>query len=131
MTGARLYTTPSGVKLCPLVEVDDGRARNIVVQLRDGRFYGFVVRRGETVKGYVDRCPHAGLPLAKRLDDYLTPLGDYITCSWHGALFDIETGVCRGGPCVGATLTNWPLAVEEGWIVTSFPAEQPNSPFVP
>ena len=25
---------------------------------------GFVVRRGETVAGYVDRCPHAGMPLA-------------------------------------------------------------------
>jgi nitrite reductase/ring-hydroxylating ferredoxin subunit len=31
-----------------------------------------VVRRGEAAFGYVDRCPHAGLPLAQVLDRYLT-----------------------------------------------------------
>jgi nitrite reductase/ring-hydroxylating ferredoxin subunit len=114
----RLSATPAGVTLCRLEDIADGAARNFVLQMRAGRFHGFVVRRGETVHGYVDRCPHAGVPLAQTLDDYLTPDGTLIACSWHGALFEIEGGRCVGGPCVGQSLAPWPVAVRDGRIVT-------------
>lgn len=87
--------------------------------MRAGRFHGFVVRRGDTAYGYVDRCPHMGLPLAQQLDDYLSPAGDLIACSWHSALFRIEDGACVGGPCPGQRLTPWPVAVEDGRLVTA------------
>lgn len=116
---SRLYATPPGVKLGPLDLIADGAARGFVLEMRAGRFHGFVVRRGEAVYGYADRCPHAGLPLAQKLDDYLTPAGDLIACSWHSALFDVETGTCRGGPCMGARLTPWPVEVREGSILTA------------
>jgi nitrite reductase/ring-hydroxylating ferredoxin subunit len=119
MTGTeRLYETPPGVRLGPLDQIADGAARNFVLQLRAGRFHGFVVRRGEQVYGYVDRCPHAGVPLAQRLDDYLSPDGTLIVCSWHGAIFRIDDGLCLGGPCTGASLTSWPVAIDGGEIVT-------------
>jgi nitrite reductase/ring-hydroxylating ferredoxin subunit len=60
-----------------------------------------------------------GLPLAQKLDDYLTPRLDLIACSWHAALFDIPTGRCVGGPCPGAALTRWPVTVTDGMIVTA------------
>lgn len=116
---ARLSATPAGVRLAALDSIADGSARNFVIRMRAGRFHGFVVRRGGAVHGYVDRCPHMGLPLAQRLDDYLTPDGDLIACSWHGALFGIGDGACVGGPCAGAGLTPWPVKVEDGMIVTS------------
>lgn len=116
---ARLFSTPAGVKLGPLELIADGAARNFVLQIGEGFFHGFVVRRGEQVRGYVDRCPHAGLPLAQKLDDYLTPTGDLIACSWHGALFDIDTGACVGGPCAGAALRAWPVTLADGWIRTA------------
>lgn len=115
----RIYATPAGVKLGPLDTVGDGHARNFVLQLRAGRFHGFVVRQGDMVHGYADRCPHAGVPMAQRLDDYLTPAGDLIVCSWHGALFRIEDGLCVGGPCVGQRLTPWPVTVIDGQIITT------------
>ena len=116
---ARLFSTPAGVKLGPLELIADGAARNFVLQIGEGFFHGFVVRRGEQVRGYVDRCPHAGLPLAQKLDDYLTPAGDLIACSWHGALFDTDSGACVGGPCSGAALRPWPVALIDGWIRTA------------
>jgi nitrite reductase/ring-hydroxylating ferredoxin subunit len=106
------------VRLGPLDLIVDGAARNFVLQMNAGRFHGFVVRRGKAVYGYVDRCPHAGLPLAQTLDAYLTPDGCLITCSWHGALFRSDDGVCVGGPCVGKVLTIWPVDVRDGQIVT-------------
>jgi len=114
----RLFATPAGVTLGGLELIADGAARGFVLQLRAGRFHGFVVRRGAAVFGYVDRCPHMGLPLAQRLDDYLVPDGSLIACSWHTALFDVESGECVGGPCPGARLTPWPVRVADGMIVT-------------
>lgn len=115
----RVEATPAGVVLGPLETIPDGTARNFVLQLRAGRFHGFVVRRGDAVVGYVDRCPHSGVSLAPRLDDYLTPAGDLIVCGWHGALFTIDGGRCVGGPCVGQYLTPWPVAAIDGVITTA------------
>nr|WP_167074566.1 Rieske (2Fe-2S) protein [Sphingomonas vulcanisoli] len=114
-----LSATPAGVTLGPIDLIAEGKARNFVLQMRAGRFHGFVVRRGGAVFGYVDRCPHAGVPLARELDDYLTLGGELIGCSWHGALFEIETGACVGGPCVGQRLIAWPVTVVDGILTTA------------
>jgi nitrite reductase/ring-hydroxylating ferredoxin subunit len=114
-----LSSTPPGVTLGPLDLIPDGTARNFVLELRAGRFHGFVVRRGDAVHGYVDRCPHMGLPLAQKLDAYLTDDRALIACSWHGALFRIDDGACVGGPCAGAALQPWPVVVSGGMIVTA------------
>ena len=114
-----LSNTPAGVTLGPIDIIADGKARNFVLEMKAGRFHGFVVRQGEAVHGYVDRCAHAALPLAQQLDEYLTPDGTLIQCSWHGALYRIEDGLCVGGPCAGARLQTWPVAVRDGMIVTA------------
>ena len=118
MSEERVFATPAGVKLGALDIVPDGGARNFVLQMRAGRFHGFVVRDRERVHGYVDRCPHMGLPLAQELDGYLSPSRDVIVCSWHGALFDKTTGTCVAGPCTGHRLTVWPVGVSDGVLVT-------------
>lgn len=115
----RVFTTPPGVALGPLDQIADGGARGFVLQMRAGRFHGFVVRRGERVWGYVDRCPHMGVPLAQTLDDYLAPSGAWIACAWHGALFAVEDGLCVGGPCVGDRLTPWAVTVDGGVLQTA------------
>ena len=115
----RVTATPPGVRLCALNDIPDPGARNFVLQLRAGRFHGFVVRRGGAVHGYVDRCPHMGLPLARALDAYLAPDASLIACAWHGALFRIEDGLCVGGPCAGQRLTPWPVATDGSDIRTA------------
>ncbi len=115
----RVYETPAGVALCTLESLASPGARNFVLQIDEAFFHGFLVRTGERVHGYVDRCPHQGLPLAQKLDNYLTPDARLIACSWHGALFRPEDGVCVGGPCTGHRLTPWPVTVEHGVVKTA------------
>ena len=115
----RLSATPAGVPLCALADLPDPGARNFVLQIGERHFHGFVVRRGDTVAGYVDRCPHMGLPLAQRLDDYLTGDASLIKCDWHGALFRTADGMCVGGPCAGQALIPWPVQIVGGVIKTA------------
>lgn len=115
----RLTATPANVALCALADLSDPGARNFVLEIGGKRFHGFVVRRGETVTGFVDSCPHLGLPLAKRLDAYLTDDGDLIECDWHGALFRPEDGLCVAGPCTGQRLKPWPVIAVDGNVCTA------------
>lgn len=116
----QLTQTPAGVHLGPLDLIADGGARNYVLEIDGRRFHGFIVRRGDTVHGYVDRCPHMGVPLARELDQYMAPLAGLIACGWHGALFRVSDGRCVAGPCTGASLISWPVRVSDGIVITGF-----------
>lgn len=116
---ARVWKTPAGVPLGPVTDIPEPGARSYVLQIGEAFFHGFVVRKDGEVRGWVDRCPHAGYPLAVELDRYLTPDGELILCSWHGAVFRPLSGQCVGGPCAGAALTPWPVIVETGMLKTA------------
>jgi nitrite reductase/ring-hydroxylating ferredoxin subunit len=104
--------------LLQLAELADPGAKGFIFRSGEALFLGFVVRVGQRVRGFVDRCPHAGMPLAFPPDRYLTREGDAILCATHGALFDLE-GLCVGGPCAGLRLRDWPVRVEAGAVVVA------------
>jgi nitrite reductase/ring-hydroxylating ferredoxin subunit len=106
-----------GTRLCGLEEIADPGAKGFSFRSGDFLFMGFVVRLGAEAFGYVDRCPHAGTPLALIGDRYLTREGDLILCSTHGALFRLGDGACIAGPCPGARLFAWPVRLEDGAVV--------------
>lgn len=90
--------------LCRVDELADGASRGFDAAGLS-RIPVFVVRRGNEVRGWLDSCPHVdGAPLAWRKDAYLSADGGAIVCYGHGAMFDIESGVCFKGPCVGQAL---------------------------
>jgi nitrite reductase/ring-hydroxylating ferredoxin subunit len=108
-----------GTVLCALAALTDPGAKGFMFRKRDYLFLGFVTRAGGSVAGWVDHCPHAGMPLALVPDRYLTRAGDLILCAAHGALFRPEDGVCIGGPCAGKALTVWPVKIDGHRIVTA------------
>lgn len=92
------------VHLCHIDELPDGGARGFD-PLCAGQDTMFVVRRGDRVRAWRDACPHInGAPMPWRKDAYLNAARDRIVCAAHGAQFDIETGLCVLGPCVGQRL---------------------------
>lgn len=91
-----------------LVHVDDLRDPGVRGFDPDGagRDTLFVVRRGGELRAYRDACPHFGdTPMAWRKDAYLNGDGTRIVCHAHGAQFDIASGECLLGPCLGQRLT--------------------------
>jgi nitrite reductase/ring-hydroxylating ferredoxin subunit len=109
----------AGTPLCALADIADPGAKGFLFREGEDLFMGFVVRLGAEIFGYVDRCPHNGLPLAPIEDRYLTREADLILCGSHGALFRIGNGHCIAGPCAGASLERWAVKVEAGKIVTA------------
>jgi nitrite reductase/ring-hydroxylating ferredoxin subunit len=103
-----------GTVLCPLGNLPDPGGKGFQVGARE-RF--FVIRRGEAVYGYVNICPHQGVTLDWRPDTFLTYDKSLIQCSTHGAVFEIDTGLCVAGPCVRRRLAPVRVRVENGVVV--------------
>jgi len=110
---------PPGTPLCRFDELADPGARGFSYRIGEAIFRGFVVRRDGAVHGWLDQCPHLGLPLTLGDDRYLTREGDLILCCSHGALFRPETGACISGPCAGQRLTRWPVMIWNDLVVTA------------
>jgi nitrite reductase/ring-hydroxylating ferredoxin subunit len=113
--------------LFPLRELADPGARGFVRGGGDWPLRGFVVRRGDDVRAYVNHCPHAGFPLNWQPDQFLAPGGALILCVMHGALFEIDSGYCVSGPCAGQRLRPIDVRVEDGCVMLrdDVPLEEP------
>ena len=104
---------PQTKVLCRLSDLEDGQARGFD-PFKRGRDTVFVVRRSDKVYAYLDVCPHYGrTPLPWRKNAYLTKDAQHIFCSAHGAIFDIETGACMLGPCLGQSLSPVQVAISQ------------------
>jgi nitrite reductase/ring-hydroxylating ferredoxin subunit len=103
--------------VCRLTDIEAHGARAFTIGGGAWPLRGFVVRVGATVRGYVNRCPHAGHPLNLLPERFLTSDGALILCSSHGALFEKASGYCVGGPCAGRSLTPVALDVRSGLVV--------------
>jgi nitrite reductase/ring-hydroxylating ferredoxin subunit len=108
-----------GFVVCRLEELKDPGAKGVHLWTGEMMFHAFVVRRGDAVQGWRDRCPHIGTPLTLGDDRYLTRDGAHILCATHGALFRPDDGFCVGGPCAGQSLTPWPVVVKDGTVVAA------------
>ncbi len=64
----------------------------------------FIVRKGELMAAYRNRCPHQGIALNWRANDFLDQQHAHIECKQHGALFELDSGQCIFGPCQGKSL---------------------------
>ena len=104
--------TAGEVRLGNLADIPDGDSRGFD-PFQSGRDTLFVVRQGTLLFGWRDSCPHIdGAPMAWRKNAYLNKQRDRVVCSAHGALFDIATGICTLGPCLGQSLERVALRLD-------------------
>jgi nitrite reductase/ring-hydroxylating ferredoxin subunit len=103
--------------VCRLSDLEPHGTRAFTIGAGDWPLRGFVVRVGEAVRGYLNRCPHAGHPLNLLPDRFLTADGMLILCSSHGALFEKASGYCVAGPCAGRALTPVALEIRGGFVL--------------
>ena len=112
------------VEVCRFDELPDPGCREFRIGEGDWPFKGFVVRRGDAVFAYRNYCVHAGHPLNWQPDEFLTADGGALICASHGALYDIESGACAGGPCRGKSLERVAVQIREGKVWVTGPKSQ-------
>lgn len=70
---------------------------------------GFVLRRGGQLLAFHNECPHWSVELDLGDGHFYDAALDRIYCKNHGALFLLPSGLCETGPCMGRSLTSFPV----------------------
>jgi nitrite reductase/ring-hydroxylating ferredoxin subunit len=104
-----------------LDELGDPGCREFAIGEGDWPFRGFVVRQGDEIHAYENVCAHVGHPLNWMPDDFLSKDRESIQCASHGALYEIDTGLCFRGPCAGRSLRRVDVSVRDGVIYATGP----------
>ena len=98
------------ISLISIDEIDEGNSKGIDYE----NAYLFVIKKNDQIHLYWNRCPHLGTPLEWQEDKFLDEDGELIKCSTHGALFNIDDGLCLIGPCKGKNLQKIPFTIDNG-----------------
>ncbi len=102
--------------LCSLATLPDLGICEVSVGEGDWPLRGVVVLQHGVVHAYQNRGPHAGHALNLRPNEFMDPTGTWLACRSHGALFDLASGACVAGPCVGDALRRIPVRVVDGSV---------------
>ena len=121
----RTIAPQAGQRLCHSDDVAEGEARG-VGPLEGSKRKVIIVRRNGALHAWLDACPHysTGTPMAWKTDAYLNGERTHLTCHSHNALFEMDTGACVLGPCLGQSLTRIEIAVgQAGDVFVLAPCE--------
>lgn len=80
-------------------------AGDLVLVLRDGQ-----------VHAWRNLCPHLGINLEFNPDEFMDSEQHFLICSNHGALFQVEDGLCVSGPCHGQSLDRIEIQIVDGEV---------------
>lgn len=102
--------------LCRKDELSDPGSRGFSLTVAGETLDLLLVRREGEFYAYRNSCPHTGVNLEWRSDQFLDQSERYIQCATHGALFRLDDGFCLRGPCAGASLEPFGLITEGEWL---------------
>ncbi|MBD8893301.1 Rieske (2Fe-2S) protein [Roseibium litorale] len=104
----------AGTWICRALDIGEGEARGFG-PFDDSKRKVIVVRHNGALHAWLDACPHysTGTPMAWKTDAYLNGDRTHLTCHSHNALFQMDTGKCVLGPCLGQNLKRIEIAVDE------------------
>ena len=90
--------------VCTQNELNVLNSKEFILYQNNRPYFGFVVQKGDEIFAYANNCPHQGRMLQWKPDRFLNKDASRIMCAAHGAMFELDTGICDAGPCVGKRL---------------------------
>lgn len=111
---------PEVYAICAASEIEKGDARAFslsrITDAGEARPLALVVVRTHRDEffGYVNVCPHKGSWLNFGDGSFFSRDRAFLQCGRHGALFEIDTGLCIAGECKGDSLEPVAIAVIGG-----------------
>jgi nitrite reductase/ring-hydroxylating ferredoxin subunit len=119
------FAPAPGTPLCRLDEIADGSGHEVTFGAGHEPFRVLLLRRGDRVWAYLNRCPHFSLPLNYEPQQFVTLDAEVIMCAHHAAFFRFDDGACFDGPCTGASLEPIPLQRDGGALRIGAPPAGP------
>lgn len=97
--------------LCELRELNGLKSKTVFSKLYQKNIILILDR--SKIYAWLDACPHypQATPLSWKTGQYLSKDEKFIQCFAHGALFNLKTGLCEQGPCMGKKLSKIPLVI--------------------
>ena len=112
------------VPLCGLNDLEDRCAMELTIEQRQI----FAVRQDNAIYAYWNICPHRSSPLNWVPNKFLDIENQLIHCALHGALFEIDSGLCVSGPCIGDKLQPIQLRHEDQFYYVVADQKMPPAP---
>ncbi len=100
--------------ICHIDDLADGCSGGFTARIGSTEKRLIAVRKGNDIFVYINSCPHLGLPLDIVDGQFLDLDKTHIQCANHGAIFNIEDGLCIHGPCAGGRLKQLKTKVHDG-----------------
>lgn len=103
--------------VCPAGSIERGAARAFslsrIAENGEARPFPIVVIRtlADDYYGYINVCPHEGVWLNIGAGEFFSRDRAFLRCGRHGAIFEIDGGLCVDGPCKGGSLEPIALVV--------------------
>ncbi|NBX92663.1 MAG: Rieske (2Fe-2S) protein [Proteobacteria bacterium] len=91
------------------------------VKIKGHILKGFVVRRGAGFFAYQNLCSHLPVTLDLNDNSFFNHEKSHLQCQMHGAVYEMETGLCVAGPCEGARLKPLRIIEEKNQLIIYFP----------
>ena len=85
-------------------KIENQTAKGFSVKIKGKVVKGFVVKKDGEFYAYLNLCKHLPVTLDLNDDNFFTFDKTHLQCHMHGAMYEIETGLCIGGPCLGSRL---------------------------
>jgi nitrite reductase/ring-hydroxylating ferredoxin subunit len=76
-----------------------------------------LLRSGQEVRAFANRCAHFGVPLAARQEHLRYEPHVSLSCNVHYARYRWSDGVCDRGECVGEALVPIPLEMDGAGVL--------------
>jgi nitrite reductase/ring-hydroxylating ferredoxin subunit len=119
--GVRTSLNPGGAatgSLLALNELPDHGLLEVEADL-DGVAESLILYRdGDSVRAWLNICPHAGRRLDWAPGKFLLSKEGLLVCAAHGASFELREGACVAGPCRGESLRAVAVSVVDGQVRT-------------
>ena len=103
-------------KIFSIDEINDPGSKGLNIDLNGESLELFIVKKNSQITVYENSCPHTQGPLDWTPDQFLDLDNNYIQCANHGALFEINNGLCIYGPCKNQSLKALPFKVRDNFV---------------
>lgn len=105
----------------PKKKFENLSAKGFATKIKGKVIKGFVVKKEGMFYAYLNLCKHLPVTLDLNDDNFFTFDKAYLQCHMHGAMYEIETGYCIGGPCMGARLDALPMTENDDELLITVP----------